>query len=82
MRARSDAENASRQSRTASAIESTTSTAVGFVLSWALTPTILLAFGYQVGAGKAFGITVIYTVLSLLRGYGVRRVFNWLAVRS
>lgn len=70
------------QSRKGSALESVTSTAVGFVLSWALTPSILLAFGYEVGAGKAFGITVVYTALSLLRGYGVRRAFNRLAVRS
>ncbi len=64
------------QSRTHSAIESVASTAVGFCVSWAATPFILAAFGYSAGAGTAFGITVVYTVLSLIRGYVVRRLFN------
>ncbi len=63
------------QSRLGSAIESAASTAVGFLISWAFTPAILLLFGYSVGATKAFGITVVYTALSLARGYVVRRVF-------
>lgn len=79
-RAASDAVSASAgQSRTGSAVESATSTAVGFMLSWTLTPPILWLFGYQVGAAKAFGITVVYTALSLVRGYVVRRAFNRLA---
>jgi uncharacterized membrane protein YhiD involved in acid resistance len=45
-------------------------------VSWAATPFILAAFGYSAGAGTAFGITVVYTVLSLIRGYVVRRLFN------
>lgn len=69
------------QSRTASAVESATSTVVGFVVSWAMTPPILCLFGYRVGASTAFGITVVYTVLSLVRGYVVRRAFNRLGVR-
>jgi hypothetical protein len=27
-----------------------------------------------------FGITVAFTVLSLVRGYALRRVFNWLHI--
>lgn len=64
------------QSRTHSAIESAASTAVGFGVSWAATPFILAAFGYTAGAATAFGITVVYTVLSLVRSYVVRRLFN------
>jgi hypothetical protein len=56
-------------------------TAIGFSVSWAATPFILAAFGYRAGAGTAFGITAIYTVLSLLRGYLVRRLFNRLSGR-
>jgi len=64
------------QTRMHSAAESLASTAIGFVVSWAATPFILAGFGYQAGIGTAFGITVIYTVLSMIRGYFVRRVFN------
>lgn len=64
------------QSRKQSVLESTTSTAAGFVVSWAATPLILGAFGYQTTAATAFGVTAVYTALSLVRGYVVRRLFN------
>lgn len=70
------------QSRRASAAETLASTAIGFAVSWAATPLILAAFGYRAGAGTAFGITAVYTALSLARGYVVRRVFNRAARRQ
>lgn len=57
-------------------VEVNASTAVGFVVSWAATPFILLAFGLEAGAAKSFGITAVYTLLSLARGWVMRRVFN------
>lgn len=69
------------QSRTMSAVEAAAGTAVGFLVSWALTPLILALFGYQAGAGVAFGIVCIYTALSFARSWAVRRFFNWLHVR-
>lgn len=65
-----------RQTRWQSFVEVNASTAVGFVVSWAATPPILWAFGYESGAGKALGITVVYTALSLARGWVMRRIFN------
>jgi len=59
-----------------SVIEAIVNTAAGFVVSLALTFTVLPLFGYAVTARDAFGITVIYTVASIVRGYAVRRVFN------
>ena len=70
------------QSRTHSALETTASTAIGFAVSWAATPWILAAFGYTAGAATAFGITAVYTLLSLVRGYVVRRAFNRLHRRA
>lgn len=64
------------QTRLGSVAETVTSTAIGFAVSWAATPPILAMFGYSAGAGTAFGITVIYTIISLARGYLVRRLFN------
>jgi len=66
----------SAQTKTGSAAEAVAGTAIGFCISWAATPFILALFGYSAGAGVAFGITVIYTGLSLVRGYCVRRLFN------
>ena len=70
------------QSRITSAAETAASTAIGFAVSWASTPWILAAFGYSAGAATAFGITVVYTILSLARGYVVRRAFNRLQRRA
>ena len=64
------------QTRSMSALEAVTSTAVGFAVSLALTFTVLPAFGYAVTASHAWGITAIYTAASILRSYAVRRAFN------
>ena len=64
------------QTRIGSAAEAMASTAIGFGVSWAVTPPVLALFGYSAGVGTAFGITCIYTAISLIRGYVVRRIFN------
>ena len=64
------------QRRSLSALEAIVSTAAGFIISLALTFTVLPAFGYAVTTPHAWGITLIYTAASLLRGYAVRRAFN------
>ena len=64
------------QTRWQSFVEVNARTAVGLVVSWAATPFIMAAFGYEAGAGKALGITIVYTLLSLARGWAMRRVFN------
>ncbi|MNC80759.1 hypothetical protein D3C75_1336690 [compost metagenome] len=69
------------QSRFQSFIEANVSTAVGFGISWAVTPFVMGAFGYSVGAGAALGITVVYTIISIIRGYLVRRFFSRMEVR-
>ncbi len=70
-----------RQSRSGSLLETAVSTAIGFAVSWCATLIVLPLFGHAVTAGPAFGITCIYTVLSVLRGYAVRRAFNRIAAR-
>jgi len=59
-----------------SATETVVSTAIGFVVSWLLTLTVLPLFGYAVTIGHSIGITAIYTLASIARGYMVRRFFN------
>ena len=59
-----------------SALEAIIGTAIGFVVSLALTFTVLPLFGYPVTAPDAWGITAVYTVASILRSYIVRRAFN------
>ena len=64
------------QTRSLSAIEAITNTAIGFGVSLALTFTVLPAFGCAVTAPDAWGITAIYTAASIARSYAVRRMFN------
>lgn len=64
------------QSRRLSAVEAIASTGVGFLVSLALTVTVLPAFGYEVTSPDAVGITAIYTAASIVRSYVVRRAFN------
>lgn len=64
------------QTRRQSMIETCVSTFSGFWISyftwiWIIAPV----FGLPITAGTNFLITCIFTVVSLLRGYGIRRLF-------
>ncbi len=63
------------QRRSMSLVEATVGTLAGFLVSLALTFTVLPLFGYPVTASHAWGITTIYTAASILRGYVIRRLF-------
>lgn len=64
------------QSRRLSAVEAVAGTAIGFLVSLALTALVLPLFGYAVTTSHAFGITAIFTFASVVRSYLVRRLFN------
>lgn len=70
----------SGQSRKMSALESASSTAIGFVIAFFAQLFIMDVFGIQADLFRDLLITVFFTVLSLVRGYCVRRFFNWLQV--
>lgn len=64
------------QTRVMSLAEAVTSTAVGYAVSVAATAVILPAFGFPVTTAQTFGISALYTGISLARGYLMRRLFN------
>lgn len=64
------------QTRMQSAIETVASTAIGFVIAYVASYTVLPMFGHHVTHGQNFWITFIFTVISLIRGWLVRRLFN------
>ena len=70
------------QTKLQSAAETAASTAVGFGISWLATLIVLPWFGHQPSVADGFGITAVFTVLSLARGYALRRVFNRLHHRA
>lgn len=69
------------QSRRMSLIESIAGTAIGFVLSVFVGQVTFPAFGHTVTLGENLGITAVFTVVSIVRGYVVRRAFNRMCMR-
>jgi polysaccharide pyruvyl transferase WcaK-like protein len=70
------------QSKTQSAIEVVAGTTIGFII--AMIAQIYITWQYSISSTLAqdFGITVFFTGISIIRGYAVRRFFNWLASRA
>lgn len=64
------------QTKKQSLIESLTNTFIGFVISYASTFLILPLVGVKTSAGTNLLITVYFTIISILRGYVIRRYFN------
>ncbi len=69
------------QSRRMSMIETVAGVAIGFVVSVLAALVVYPLFGHGFTLSQNVGITVIFTVLSVVRGYLVRRFFNWLQWR-
>ena len=64
------------QTKRQSAIESLTSTTIGIIIGIVLNLTILPIFGYPVSLSDSLWISVIFTVISIIRSYIIRRWFN------
>ena len=64
------------QTKRQSAIESLTSTTIGIIIGIVLNLTILPIFGYPVSVVDSLWISVIFTAVSVIRSYAVRRIFN------
>lgn len=70
------------QTKSQSAVETCASTAIGFFIAYFASLTVLPLFGFPVTHGQNFWITVIFTAISLIRGFFVRRLFNFLHTRQ
>jgi len=66
------------QTKLGSFIEAWANIAVGFSINFVANMLILPLFGFRVSAGGAFKIGLIFTVISLVRSYVLRRWFNGL----
>ena len=64
------------QTKKWSMIESLTSTTIGIIIGIVLNVTILPIFGYPVSLSDSLWISVIFTAVSVVRSYVVRRFFN------
>ena len=64
------------QTKRQSLIESLTSTTIGIIIGIVLNLTVLPIFGYPVSLSDSLWISVIFTVVSIIRSYIIRRWFN------
>jgi hypothetical protein len=64
------------QTRLGSLIEAAINTAIGFVGSILLSLIVYPLFGHSFTIAQNVGITVIFTVWSIVRNYSIRRWFN------
>jgi hypothetical protein len=64
------------QPRHHSLLESIVNVSVGYVVAVIATQTVLPFFGYHPTLNENLQISAIFTVISLVRSYVVRRVFN------
>jgi len=64
------------QSRLGSLIEALANVVIGFAINWSANMLILPLFGFHVSGSQAFGIGVLFTVISIARSYALRRWFN------
>ena len=65
-----------RQTRLGSLIEVCINIAIGFTINFVMNLTIFPLFGWNISLGENLLLGVIYTVVSVIRGYVVRRWFE------
>lgn len=64
------------QTKLGSLIETIVNTLIGFGVSFVAWPVAAWAFGIPFNLQQHFGVVLFFTVLSVARGYVVRRWFN------
>lgn len=64
------------QTKKQSLKESLTNTAIGFIISYISTFLIFPLVGFESNPGKNLIITIYFTIISIARGYVIRRWFN------
>lgn len=65
------------QTKSQSLVETVSGVVVGFAVSMLLSMVVYPLHGHSFSLAENASITVIFTLASLARGYGVRRFFNW-----
>ena len=66
----------SMQSKKESLVETLTNVGIGWFISFVANMLVLPVFGYNINLTDGILISIIFTVISIIRGYVVRRWFN------
>jgi uncharacterized membrane protein YccC len=70
------------QKKRHSLLEAGIGTLVGLVVAVAANWIVLPWFGFPATLSQSLWIAVIFTAVSVVRGYYVRRLFNWLHTKG
>ena len=70
------------QSKLQSLIEAWANIIIGFSINYVANLLIFPIFGFHIGLGANFLMGLIYTVISLIRSYALRRWFNQYMLRA
>ena len=70
------------QLRRHSLLEAGIGTLVGLAVAIAANWVVLPLFGFPATLSQSFWIAVIFTAVSVVRSYWVRRLFNWMHVKG
>lgn len=70
------------QSRHASIMESVANIGIGYLIAIAAQAVILPMFGFHASLSEHAQIAGLFTAISLVRSYLLRRAFNWITVKS
>jgi len=70
-----------KQTRLMSLIESITNIVVGYIVAVATQFAVFPMFGLRVGIVENLWIGLAFTVVSLVRSYALRRLFEYIRVR-
>lgn len=65
-----------------SMLETWTNIAIGFGINYAANMVVLPLAGLPVSATGAFQIGVIFTAISVVRSFGIRRFYNYRSARG
>ena len=70
------------QTKKMSLIEKLIETFLAFLLSVSLAPVFFKLNGVESDFSQNFNIVICFTLLAIVRGYIVRRAFNWIQIKS
>lgn len=68
------------QSKKGSAMEAVANTAIGFLVTWFAGLIIYPLSGIHISVAQNTLVVLLFTVVSLIRGYAVRRCFTKLSI--
>ena len=70
------------QSKKMSLIETLSSVAIGYIIALVSQLIIFPVFNIEVSLTDNLLIGLFFTVVSIIRGYYVRRFFNWIKIKK